>query len=318
MSQPDTEHRTAVQHVRIEKDQAGQRIDNFLLNRLRGLPKSAVYKLLRTGQVRVNKKRIKAVYRLSEGDDVRIPPVNRKSPDQTARAPDALIRDVERRVLVEDEYLMIIDKPSGLAVHKGSGLGFGLIDVLRQARPNAPYLELVHRLDRETSGCIIIAKQRQILNELHDLIRHNQVKKHYLTLLDGRMNFTGTKAVKTPIEESRQSGQKVMRVSDKGKMAISYFRPLKKYRDATLAAVELETGRTHQIRVQAAHLGHPVLGDSRYGSHAVNREWKKRGLRRLFLHASEVSFQLPTSGRKYAASAPLERDLNELLEQLPR
>jgi 23S rRNA pseudouridine955/2504/2580 synthase len=316
MSQIDTENRSSVQHVLVQKDQAGQRIDNFLLARLKGLPKSTIYKLLRTGQVRVNKKRIKAVYRLVEGDDVRIPPVSQKTPEQASKVPEALIREIEDRILLEDDALMIINKPSGLAVHRGSGLGFGLIDVLRQARPNAPFLELVHRLDRETSGCILVAKQRSVLNELHDLIRQNQLLKRYIALLEGSLEGAGMREVRTPMEETRQAGQKYMRVSEQGKMAVSYFRVLKRYRDASLAGVELETGRTHQIRVQAAYLGHPVLGDGRYGDHAVNRAWKKRGLKRLFLHASEVAFQLPASGRKYGVKAPLDRDLEKLLENL--
>ena len=316
MSHQLNENRTSVQMVQVSKDQAGQRIDNFLLARLKGMPKSVIYKLLRTGQVRVNKKRIKAVYRLEEGDNVRIPPVNLRPAEAVTRAPEALVAEVEARILLEDEFLMVINKPSGLAVHKGSGLGFGLIDVLRQSRPNAPFLELVHRLDRETSGCILIAKQRSVLNELHELIRENQISKYYITLLDGQLKGKGRKKIRTPIEESRQSGQKFMRVSEQGKMAVSYFRPLRRFKDSTLVGVELETGRTHQIRVQSAYLGHAVLGDSRYGSHEHNREWKRRGLKRLFLHASEVSFQLPSSGRKYAVKAPLDGDLESLLENL--
>jgi 23S rRNA pseudouridine955/2504/2580 synthase len=316
MSQQLNEKRSSVQMVRVSKDQAGQRIDNFLLARLKGIPKSVIYKLLRTGQVRVNKKRIKAVYRIAEGDNVRIPPVSQRPADVVTRAPQALVDELESRILLEDEFLMVVNKPSGLAVHKGSGLGFGLIDVLRQSRPNAPFLELVHRLDRETSGCLLIAKQRSVLNELHELIRANKVSKHYIALLDGQLKGKGRKLIRTPIEESRQAGQKTMRVSDKGKMAVSYFRPLRYYKDATLVAVELETGRTHQIRVQSAHLGHAVLGDSRYGKHELNREWKRRGLARLFLHASEVSFQLLVSGRKYAVKAPLDGELQTLLEHL--
>lgn len=314
--QQPSENRTSVQMVQVSKDQAGQRIDNFLLARLKGMPKSVIYKLLRTGQVRVNKKRIKALYRLEEGDNVRIPPVTQRSAEAVTQAPEALVAEVESRILLEDEFLMVINKPSGLAVHKGSGLGFGLIDVLRQSRPNAPFLELVHRLDRETSGCILIAKQRSVLNELHALIRENRISKDYITLLDGLLSGKGRQEIRTPIEESRQSGQKFMRVSEQGKMAISYFRPLKHFKDATLVGVELETGRTHQIRVQSAYLGHAVLGDSRYGNHERNREWKRLGLKRLFLHASQVTFQLPASGRKYSVKAPLDRDLESLLENL--
>ncbi len=315
MSASSPQSYSKVRYLQIDEQHSGQRIDNYLRTQLKGLPKSAVYKLLRTGQVRVNKRRIKAEYRLKSGDEVRVPPIKDPQQAQKATIPEGLIRDLDHWILYEDECLIALNKPVGLAVHKGSNVSFGLIDILRQARPNAPFLELVHRLDRETSGCLLIAKDRPTLLELHDLIRDHKIGKRYLALVAGSWRG-GARKIETGLQSDRQATQRKMRVEDEGQLAVSHFKPLKRYDSATLMEIEIKTGRTHQIRVQAAHLNHPILGDRKYGDHALNRSWKKKGLKRMFLHAHELTFQLPVSGRKYNIRAPLDEGLKGLLEGL--
>lgn len=315
MSETTQQSYSKVRYLQVDEQHSGQRIDNYLRVQLKGLPKTAIYKLLRKGQVRVNKRRIKAEYRLQNGDEVRIPPIRDPKEQDKVQVPKGLVQELDSWILYEDEYLMAINKPAGLAVHKGSNVNFGLIDVLRQARPNAPFLELVHRLDRETSGCLLIAKTRDALLELHDLIRDHQLQKRYLALVANNWRG-GARQIETSLQNDRQAVQRKIRVEEDGRLAISYFKPLKRYDSATLMEIEIKTGRTHQIRVQAAHLEHPILGDRKYGNHALNREWKKKGLKRMFLHAHELSFQLPVSGRKYDLKAPLDEGLSSLLEGL--
>lgn len=315
MSETSPQSHSKVRYIQVSEQHSGQRIDNFLRNQLKGLPKGVIYKLLRTGQVRVNKRRIKAEYRVQNGDEVRIPPVKNAQAEGPVQVPADLLDALDSWILYEDEWLIVINKPAGLAVHKGSNVSFGLIDVLRQARPNAPFMELVHRLDRETSGCLLIAKNRDTLMELHDLIRDHKINKMYLALVAGRWEG-GEGIIETGLQSDRQAGQRKVRVEDEGRLAISRFRPLKRYDSATLMEIEIKTGRTHQIRVQAAHLDHPILGDRKYGDHALNRDWKKKGLKRMFLHAHKLSFQMPVSGRKYAFEAPLDAELEKLLAGL--
>lgn len=315
MSETSQQSYSKVRYLQVDEQHSGQRIDNYLRVQLKGLPKTAIYKLLRKGQVRVNKRRIKAEYRLQNGDEVRIPPIRDPKEQDKVQVPKGLVQELDNWILYEDEYLMAINKPAGLAVHKGSNVNFGLIDVLRQARPNAPFLELVHRLDRETSGCLLIAKTRDALLELHNLIRDHQLQKRYLALVANNWRGGG-RQIETSLQNDKQAVQRKIRVEEDGRLAISYFKPLKRYESATLMEIEIKTGRTHQIRVQAAHLEHPILGDRKYGNHALNREWKKKGLKRMFLHANELSFQLPVSGRKYDLKAPLDEGLSTLLEGL--
>jgi 23S rRNA pseudouridine955/2504/2580 synthase len=315
MSETSQQSYSKVRYLQVDEQHSGQRIDNYLRAQLKGLPKTAIYKLLRKGQVRVNKRRIKAEYRLQNGDEVRIPPIRDPKEREKAQVPEGLVQELDNWILHEDEYLMALNKPAGLAVHKGTNVSFGLIDVLRQARPNAPFLELVHRLDRETSGCLLIAKSRDALLELHDLIRDHQLQKRYLALVANTWRG-GARQIETGLQNDKQAVQRKIRVEEEGRLAISYFKPLKRYESATLMEIEIKTGRTHQIRVQAAHLEHPILGDRKYGNHALNREWKKKGLKRMFLHAHELSFQLPVSGRKYDLKAPLDDDLSTFLEGL--
>ncbi len=307
--------RPTVQWVDIEAGQAGQRIDNFLLRVLKGVPKSRIYRLLRKGEVRVNRGRIRADYRLKAGDQVRIPPVRVTEPRASNPAQGA-IDTLARSILYEDERLLVLDKPSGMAVHGGSGLSYGVIEALRALRPNAPYLELVHRLDRDTSGCLLIAKRRSELRTLHELLRRGAVEKRYLLLVRGDWS-QGPWKIDAPLRKNQvRSGERMVRVDDEGRRALTHFRFLEGYGNASLMEAELKTGRTHQIRVHAAHAGHPLAGDDKYGDAAFNRELRQKGLKRLFLHAHFVAFRDAERDREIEVSAPLAPDLRKLIQQL--
>ncbi|EGV32848.1 pseudouridine synthase, RluA family [Thiorhodococcus drewsii AZ1] len=302
----------------IESD--GQRIDNFLLRFIKGVPRSHLYRVLRRGEVRVNKGRVKASHRLRAGDLVRIPPLRTATPEHPGQAPRSQMERIERGVLFEDERLLVIDKPSGLAVHGGSGLSYGLIESLRQARPGRE-LELVHRLDRETSGCLVISKRRSALRELHQLIRENGMTKRYRALFVGDLAREKL-VVDAPLKKNvLQGGERVVRVDQaEGKPARTIFRRLRrltsKGRVFTLVEAELVTGRTHQIRVHAAHLGTPLAGDPKYGDEAMNRELKRLGLTRLFLHAASLRFQTAGMSKPLSVEAPLPNELEQFLAVL--
>jgi 23S rRNA pseudouridine955/2504/2580 synthase len=304
-----------VELVQISDDAAGQRLDNFLLARLKGVPKSHVYRLLRKGEVRVNKGRAKPEYRLEAGDVVRLPPVRRPEPGTTPPRGRAAGVRLETQILHEDDRLIVLDKPSGIAVHGGSGLSHGVIEALRAARPDAPYLELVHRLDRETSGCLLIAKRRSMLRALHELLRAGRVEKRYLALVKGRWEL-GQVRLEDRLRKSIRGGERVVTVDEGGKTAASIFRPVEIGSAASLLEVRIMTGRTHQIRVQAAEAGHPLAGDERYGDREYNRKMKALGLDRLFLHAASVGWEDPVSGEWRVFSAPLPEDLREVLSRL--
>lgn len=305
----------AVKMVEIDAERAGQRIDNFLLTRLKGAPKSLIYRILRKGEVRVNKGRIKPTYRLQAGDMVRIPPV-RLEESRPARPGERVLQRVEQSIIYEDKRLLILNKPSGLAVHGGSGLSYGLIEALRALRPEAPYLELVHRLDRETSGCLIIAKKRSTLRTLHELLRNNQINKQYLALIKGDWGG-GDRAIEAPLRKNTlRSGERMVIVSEDGKPARSLFRPLCANAQASLMQIKLDTGRTHQIRVHALHSGHPIAGDEKYGDEIFNTEMKRLGLKRLFLHAVSLAFTLPDDGQRFSVTAPLPPELDGVLKKL--
>ncbi len=303
-----------VRHVSIDRRHAGQRLDNFLIRELKGVPKSRIYRILRKGEVRVNGARARPEYRLEEGDQVRLPPV-RMAP-AASRAPAEGYRWLEERVLYEDEDLLIIDKPAGMAVHGGTGIGLGVIEALRSARPAETGLELVHRLDRGTSGCLLLAKTRTALTNLHRQMREGGMDKRYLALVRGRWRGRG-RSVRTVLEKGRlQSGERMVRVAEEGQEAESYFTPRRSYAHETLVEIRLVTGRTHQARVHAAHLGHPIAGDDKYGDRDFNREMRGLGLRRLFLHAARLEFVHPTSGCKVHAQSPLPPDLQAVLDRL--
>jgi 23S rRNA pseudouridine955/2504/2580 synthase len=304
--------------VRAGSGSAGQRLDNFLLRELAGVPRSRVYRLLRKGEVRVNGKRKQADYRLAADDEVRLPPVRAEMPAGTGtkRVPRALVDAVSRAILREDARLLVLDKPAGLAVHGGSGLAFGAIEALRALRPEEP-LELVHRLDRETSGCLLVARTRAALRITHALLREGEVEKHYAALVAGRWRL-GRKTIDAPVlTNARQGGERVVRVHRAGKIAVSVFDPQVRYGDvATRMDVLIRTGRTHQIRVHAAFAGHPVAGDEKYGDRECNARFRSLGLTRMFLHAASISFRWPDGGGEFRAESPLPAELKRVLERL--
>ena len=305
---------TSVRHIEIDEAHAGQRLDNFLITRLKGVPKSRIYRLLRTGQVRVNKGRCKPDYRLQAGDQLRIPPVRTGESTPLPAADDLLW--LNEAIIYEDDGLIAINKPSGLAVHGGSGVRLGLIEALRQLRPEARFLELVHRLDRDTSGCLLLAKTRQSLLAMQDELRSGHMDKVYMALMCGR--WPGPeKLVDAPLQRlETSSGDRRVRVSGKGKPARTGFRVVRHYDDATLVEAELFTGRTHQIRVHAAHVAHPLAGDEKYGGANCNEQMQAAGLKRLFLHAARLSLTNPATGKRQTIAAPLPPELRTVLDNL--
>jgi len=311
----------AARLVTIDQDEADRRLDNFLLSRLKGVPRSRIYKMIRSGEVRVNKGRAKPDRRLRDGDRVRIPPVRTRAVVATTLKGRDSARWLEDRIVYEDRDLLVLDKPSGLAVHGGSGINFGVIEMLRSLRPEHDKLELVHRLDRDTSGCLLVAKRRPALRRLHELFRLGEVQKCYTALLIGSWKG-GNRAVDEPLlTTQRRNGERHVRVSEDGKSARTRFVPETYYGQppagAQLTSVELDTGRTHQIRVHAAHLGHPVAGDRRYGpdDDPIVREF---GLERLFLHASTLVFESPKGDRVIRVECPLDEGLSAVLERIGR
>jgi 23S rRNA pseudouridine955/2504/2580 synthase len=306
-----------VRWLTVGEDAAGQRIDNFLLRILKGVPKSHVYQILRTGQVRVNKGRAAADRRLSSGDVVRVPPVRVATPTVPRPDPKAAAR---LPLLFEDEAIIAIDKPAGVAVHGGSGIAFGLIEQLRAARPEARFLELVHRLDRDTSGVLLVAKKRTALVALHAQLRDGEIDKRYLVLVRGRWRDE-KRAVKRSLHKfATKEGERRVRVDDEGKEAITVFHRLRIWpeHDPPLALLEAElrTGRTHQIRVHLAHLGFPLAGDAKYGDFAWNKTLAKTGLKRMFLHAWKVSFAHPVTADRLTLEAPLPHELAAFVDRV--
>jgi 23S rRNA pseudouridine955/2504/2580 synthase len=305
-----------VRHVEVASEQAGQRLDKFLKAALPGLPHSRIQRLVRRGEVRVNGRRARPELRLQLADDVRLPPVRLANPDTPARPASRLIEDIERAIVFEDPRIIVVAKPAGIAVHGGSGISFGVIEALRAARPDET-LELVHRIDRDTSGCLLIARKASVLRELHALLREGQFEKSYLALVGGRWEL-GRKRIDVPLRtDTRLHGERTVRAHATGKPAVSDFRPVQFFgKRATLLEVAIRTGRTHQIRVHAAHAGHPLAGDPKYGDASLNEEMTAFGLRRMFLHAHSVSFAWPSSGEPFSASAPLPDELRGVLDRL--
>jgi 23S rRNA pseudouridine955/2504/2580 synthase len=309
--------------VRVPEDRAGQRLDNFLLGQLKGAPRSLVYKLVRSGQVRVNGGRAKADRRLDGGDEVRIPPVRLEAAAERGTPARGLLEAMEAAILFEDARLLVVDKPSGVASHGGSGISFGAIETLRALRPNQS-LELVHRLDRDTSGVLVVAKKRSALSELQALMREDSgpgrgggLRKRYLALLTGRMP-DGVMSVDAPLHVGlRQGGERHVQVDAAGKPSLSHFRMLERRGGQSYCEVRIETGRTHQIRAHARHIGHPVAGDDKYGDPEVNKRLRDQaGLKRLFLHAASLEFALDDGKTPYVLSAPLPPDLLAVLDNL--
>ncbi len=312
--------KSAVEMHTIGTDEAGQRIDNYLMRRFKTVPRSRVYRLLRKGEVRVNRKRVEAEYRLAAGDEVRLPPV-RIAHDGDARGvpmrpSSSLVELIELAVIFQDKHVLVLDKPAGVAVHGGSGMSYGVIEALRASRPRES-LELVHRLDRDTSGCLLVARDRPTLTALHALIRHGGMHKTYLALVAGSWQL-GTKRIDAPLAtDNRQHGERHVRVAAAGKDSVSVFKPVQFFGAlATLMEVDIPTGRTHQIRVHASYAGHPLLGDDKYGDRDRNADLKQRGLKRTFLHAQSVAFEWPGSGMPFHVSAPLPAELSAVLDAM--
>ena len=305
-----------VRHLDITAGYAGQRLDNFLLRELKGAPKSLIYRILRKGEVRLNGGRVQPDRRLQAGDVLRIPPVRLGQPDdQPLRLPPGLVDQLRNAVLHEDRDILVLDKPAGMAVHAGSGLDYGIIEALRAMRPDEPFLELAHRLDRETSGCLALARTPTALKQIQEAFRAGQVEKRYLALVCGYWNH-GPREINQPLRRNvLRSGERMVEVLEDGKPARTRFAPVSLFKPASLLEARIETGRTHQIRVHAAHVGHPLAGDDKYGAADFNRLMVEQyGLRRLFLHAHSLS--LPLGGRDIAVSAPLATELKTVLDRL--
>ena len=308
----------AARHLAIDESAAGQRVDNFLLRVLKGVPKSHIYRILRSGEVRVNRRRVRPDARLAAGDDLRIPPVRTGTASTRPRAP---LRELATPILYEDEALLAIDKPAGVAVHGGSGIAFGVIEQLRAARPDASFLELVHRLDRDTSGVLLVAKKRAALLALHASFRDGEIDKRYLVLAKGRWR-SAMRKVELPLTKFvTGAGERRVRIEhDGGKMARTVFRRRQVWADLSppmsLLEAELHTGRTHQIRVHLAHLGFPLAGDEKYGDFAWNKTLARQGLKRMFLHAWRLSLRHPVEARRLDFESPLPADLTAFIATL--
>lgn len=308
--------RLKARHVSVAAEQAEQRLDNFLLRELKGVPKSHVYRLLRTGQVRVNGRRTKPDYRVAGGDEIRIPPLRQSGPGPQTRPGSRQQAVLQAAIVHEDEFLLVLNKPAGWAVHGGSGVSLGVIEALRAMRPGDRYLELVHRLDRDTSGCLLVARKPAALRALHAALRTGQVDKRYLALLAGAWSG-GERRVQLALQKNvLQSGERMVKVAPDGRESESHFCPVSRFRDASLMEVTIRTGRTHQIRVHAAHLGHPVVGDEKYGAREANRHFRALGLKRMFLHAASLGFVHPATGVRMRVSAPLDAQSQALLDRL--
>ena len=303
---------SAVRMVEVTEDREGQRLDNFLSARLKGMPRSVIYRIIRTGQVRINGGRAKPATRLSAGDTVRVPPVSVRE-SKTGDIPPAVLQLLSQSICYEDSGIMVVNKPTGMAVHGGSGLAWGVVDVVRKMRPDMS-VDLVHRLDRETSGCLLLALNGDALRGLNAQIKENQIEKRYLCLMDGKLKQDRVEVYES-IGKYERSGQKFMRVDAQGKPAHTTFRLLQDYAGYSFAEAELHTGRTHQIRVHAAHLGLALAADDRYSPRDRQKFWKAHGLKRMFLHAHQVSFYTP-DGEQQIVTSPLPPELRDLLEKL--
>ncbi|MDR7098547.1 23S rRNA pseudouridine955/2504/2580 synthase [Lysobacter niabensis] len=316
-SDPPASSGPGARTVRVPDDRDGQRLDNFLLGQLKGAPRSLVYKLVRSGQVRVNGGRAKAERKLAAGDEVRIPPVRLGEPSDKGTPPAGFLKAMEAAIVFEDARLLALNKPSGVASHGGSGISFGAIETMRALRPEQS-LELVHRLDRDTSGLLIMAKKRSALTEMQALMREEGgIAKRYLALLTGRMP-DGVMSVDAPLHVGlRQGGERHVQVNAAGKASLSHFRVLERRGGQSYCEVRIETGRTHQIRVHSQHIGHPIAGDDKYGEAEANKRLREQvGLKRMFLHASTLEFALDGGKAPYLLNAPLVPELLDVLDRL--
>jgi len=305
--------KTPVQQITVHSDDDRRRIDNFLMSQLKGLPRARIYQMLRRGEVRVNKGRVKQGYRLQKDDIVRIPPVAIFVEDESGRPPAYMLALVQAAVIFEDEHIIAMNKPSGIVVHSGSGRSFGVIEVLRHLRPELENLQLAHRIDQATSGCLLLSKTALGLRHIHQALRNGQMKKKYVALLKGDI---GKKALKidVPLQKDMiRSGERLVKVDSEGKKAESCFTRRQVFKQTCLVEITIETGRTHQIRVHAQYMGHAIAGDDKYGDVEINKILRRAGLKRLFLHASQL--QLTEYGNKgLTINAPLSADLEDFLK----
>ena len=317
MTDTDKTTQVSVQWLDIDSDMAGQRIDNFLRTQLKGVPKSMIYRILRKGEVRVNKKRIKPDYKLQPGDQVRVPPVRVSPPSDLPNPNLGQVSQLNDCILFEDDAFIVVNKPAGMAVHGGSGISFGLIEALRSLRANDT-LELVHRLDRETSGCLLVAKKRSVLRALNTQLREKQMKKVYLALVAGEWSKLD-RAVTAPLRKHvLQSGERMVRVDKEGKASETRFKIRQRFAEGTLVQASPVTGRTHQIRVHAQVTGHPIAMDDKYGDAEFSAQMHKLGLGRLFLHAETLSFYHPKTEQWMTVEAPLDKELVAVLDRLTK
>lgn len=309
--------RTPIQFIDVDEEYAGQRLDNFLLSRLKGVPKSVIYRVVRKGEVRVNKGRTKPEYKLQAGDQVRVPPLVVSAEKDQVSTKLSLVKNLESHILFEDNDLIVINKPTGMAVHGGSGLQFGVIEALRALRPTAKFLELVHRLDRDTSGCLLIAKKRSVLTHLHEQLRLKTVEKKYWALVAGQWDARNKKVTEPLKKNTLQSGERVVRVDEReGKPSETRFKILQRYQEGTLVEAFPVTGRTHQIRVHTACVGHPIACDDKYGDNEFTSQMNALGLKRLYLHAKTLAFTHPNTGEVMRCEAPLDQELAQILTKL--
>lgn len=303
---------TRVRKVLVNSERAGQRVDNFLKSELPGVPKGRLYRILRKGEVRVNGGRVKAEHKLVEGDEVRIPPARVR--DAGAPPSDKQAAAMLECVIYEDKRLLVVNKPSGIAVHGGSGVSHGVIELMRHARTDLKDLSLAHRIDRETSGCLVLTKRRSALRELHERFREGKVEKNYLALVVGDWQY-GEQLIDAPLYvQNRQNGERHVIVNHKGKSAQTRIRLSRNYGGNSLVQCTPVSGRTHQIRVHLEHAGHPIAGDARYGDDDANRQFRQRGLKRLFLHAQSIAF-VDNSNNDFHFTAPLPDDLEQFLRK---
>ena len=320
MTRFDLKASQKVRFIEVGEEYAGQRLDNFLVTRLKGAPKTLIYRIIRKGEVRINKGRAKPTTRLAAGDLVRIPPI--RLGESVSKNVDARrFEFLNQAILFEDDTLLVINKPSGMAVHAGSGIAVGIIEALRSLHPELAYLELAHRLDRETSGCLVLAKKSSALKALNEDFRNNSLKnprldKRYLALVKGRWRGGQRRVTKALNTDARRHGERHVVVDKKGSYASSIMQPKAIADEASLIEVKLLTGRTHQVRVHALSENHPLAGDQRYGEQAFNREMKQAGLKRLFLHASQLQLHHPTKNQKITIEAPLPKELKLVLDNL--
>ncbi len=305
--------KTAVSFVTVDINNQSQRIDNYLLSQFKTVPKSAIYRILRKGEVRVNKKRVKPSYKLNSGDVVRIPPIKLEKAVDLVEPPEVLMEQIEQMILFEDEHLLCLNKPAGIAVHKGSHIPFGIIDVLKHLRPYARCLHLVHRLDKDTSGCLLIAKERETLVDCQKLFREGAVEKQYLALAHGEWPKDKLRVAAPLVKIHSPSGERKMNIREDGKEALTEYSVEKKYQTVTLLRAKPITGRTHQIRVHCATSGHPICGDTRYGERKLDKKLSHTPPR-LCLHSLEMSFFIDRMGRRYSFEAPLDPVLKRFID----